>query len=72
MCGFSFDMKYIDNKVYKINNSNGTVIQPNYKKIIQNMGLERNNHKGNLIIEFSVQFPETLSKETTEKLKEVL
>lgn len=72
LCGFTFDMKYIDNKVYKINNSNGTVIQPNYKKIIQNMGLERNNHKGNLIIEFSIQFPETLSKETTEKLKDIL
>ena len=32
-------MKYID-KVYKINNTNGTVIQPNYKKLIQNMGKE--------------------------------
>ena len=72
LCGFSFDMKYFNGKTFKINNSAGTVIQPNYKKMIPNMGLERNMHKGNLIIEFTIKFPETLTKEQSDKLSEIL
>lgn len=72
LCGFSFDMKYIDGRVFKINNSEGTIIEPNYKKMIANMGLKRNGHVGNLIIEFTVKFPETLAKEQIAKLKGIL
>ena len=36
------------------------------------MGLERNMHKGNLIIEFTIKFPETLTKEQSDKLSEIL
>jgi DnaJ-class molecular chaperone len=36
------------------------------------MGLVRENHTGNLIIHFNVVFPETLTKEAIEKIKEIL
>ena len=72
LCGFSFDMKYFNGKTFKINNSAGTVIQPNYKKMIPNMGLERNSHKGHLIIEFTIKFPESLTKEQSDKISEIL
>jgi DnaJ-class molecular chaperone len=72
LCGFSFDLKYINGKKYTINNHSGNIITPNFKKIIPKMGLERNDHHGNLIIVFNVQFPESLEANVIEKLKEIL
>lgn len=72
LCGFSFELKYINGKVYTINNNAGNVIVPGYHKMIPNMGLVRDSYTGNLIITFSVVFPETFSKEVVEKLGEIL
>ena len=72
LCGLSFDLPYINGKTYKINNDIGSIIQPGYKKIIPDMGMERDNVKGSLIIEFAVQFPDKLSTETINKLKTLL
>jgi len=72
LCGFSFELKYINGKIYTINNNGGNIIVPEYNKIIPQMGLSRDSYTGNLIIHFNVQFPETLSKETIDKLSEIL
>ena len=72
LCGFSFDLKYINGKKYTINNNMGNIITPNFKKIIPKMGLERDGHVGNLIIIFQIQFPEKLSEETIIKIKSCL
>lgn len=72
LCGFSFDLKYINNKTYTINNSCGNIIPPEYKKIIPNMGLTRENYTGNLIIIFHVVFPEKISEEKINLLKNIL
>jgi len=72
LCGFSFDIKYINGKSYTINNSSGNIIPANYNKMIPNMGLERNNHKGNLIIVFNVEFPEKLTPEQIAGLTKLL
>ena len=72
LCGFSFDMKFIDGRVFKINNSNGNVITSNYKKVVPKLGMKRDTHVGNLIIVFTVVFPEKLSEDKINKLKEIL
>jgi DnaJ-class molecular chaperone len=72
LCGFSFDIKYINGKSYTINNSSGNIIPANYNKTIPNMGLERNNHKGNLIIVFNVEFPDKLTSEQIAGLTKLL
>jgi len=72
LCGFSFEIKYINGKVYTINNQTGNIIPPNYEKVIPNMGLTRENHVGNLIIVFNTKFPETLSMEKIESLGKLL
>ena len=72
LCGFSFDLKYIDGRVFKINNGNGNVISANYKKMIPAMGMKRDDHTGNLIINFSVTFPETLTEEQVKIIGDVL
>ena len=72
LCGFSFDLEYIDNRKFKINNKQGNIIVPNFNKQIPKMGMERDGQKGSLIIQFVVQFPETISKEIILKLEELL
>jgi len=72
LCGFTFDLKYINGKVYTLNNNSGNIIPPNYKKIIPNMGLTRDGHTGNLIVTFTVEFPSTLTEEKMGHLREIL
>lgn len=72
LCGFSFDMKYLDGKIFKINNGNGNVIGFNYKKVIPDMGMKRDNHIGNIIINFTIVFPEKLTSEQVESLLTIL
>jgi len=72
LCGFSFELKYINGKSYTLNNNSGNIIEPEYKKIIPGMGLKRENHTGNLIIHFHVKFPKQLTNEQIEKIKQNL
>lgn len=72
LCGFSFDLEYINGKKFKINNKQGNIITPNFNKQILNMGMERDGQKGSLIIQFVVLFPETISKEIIVKLEQLL
>lgn len=72
LCGFAFDLPYLDNKFFKINNNNGVIIQNGYRKVIPGLGMTRDEHKGNLIIHFSVVYPEKLSNEQIKKLMEIL
>jgi DnaJ-class molecular chaperone len=72
LCGFSFELKYINGKSYTLNNNSGNIIKPDYKKIIPGMGLKRENHQGNLIIHFQVSFPEKLTEEQMGVLKTIL
>jgi len=73
LCGFSFELKYVNGKTYTINNTqNCSIIPPDYVKTIPNMGLSRDGHTGNLIIRFTVVFPTTLTREQIQKLGEIL
>ena len=72
LCGFTFELDYINGKSYTLNNNKGNIIPPEYKKIYPAMGLTRGEHKGNMIIHFHVQFPEKLSEEQIIKLSEAL
>jgi DnaJ-class molecular chaperone len=65
-------LKHLNGKIYTLNNINGTVIYPGFNKIIHNMGLQRDEHIGNLIINFIVEFPTTLNEEIINKLKAIL
>jgi DnaJ-class molecular chaperone len=72
LCGFTFDLKYINGKIYTLNNNSGNIIVPNYKKVIPNMGLTRDGHTGNLIITFTIEFPAQLTEEKMKLLKDIL
>jgi hypothetical protein len=72
LCGFSFEIKHLNGKSYTLHNNSGNIIPAEYKKIVPNMGLTRENHVGNMIIIFHVEFPEKLSVEQIESLKNIL
>jgi hypothetical protein len=72
LCGFSFELKYINGKTYTLNNNKGNIIPPEYVKVIPNMGLTREGKTGNLLIVFHIEFPNVLSDEKISKLLETL
>lgn len=75
LCGFSFELKHISGKSFHLNNhQNHTIIRPNYSKTIPGLGMVRENpsQTGNLIIEFCVNFPVSLTQEQIEGLSKIL
>jgi len=71
LCGFNFELKYITGKNYTITNNSGNIISHGYQKVIPNMGFSRDQHTGNLIISFIVQFPEKISEDVLTQLKQL-
>ena len=71
-CGFSIDIVFLDGKQFKINNKAGNIIPSNFRKVIKDMGFEKDNMKGNLIILFNVIYPKELTNEQIQKLNNIL
>ena len=59
LCGFDFVVKHPSGETIHINETD--IIEPNMKKIIKNMGINRN---GDLIVTFNVIFPKNKISET--------
>jgi DnaJ-class molecular chaperone len=72
LCGFSFDIKYLNGKTITLNNTKGLIISPEFKKIFNDKGIKRGHHIGSMIIIFHVAFPEQLSAEQMTKIAEIL
>jgi DnaJ-class molecular chaperone len=72
LVGFSFELTHLNGKSYTLNNNQNNIINPGFRKVIPNMGFLRENHNGNLIVEFSIKFPKVLTKEQIVKLNEIL
>jgi DnaJ-class molecular chaperone len=63
LCGFSFQVMHPNGRQLLMvdNSTNKTIVKPGYKKVISNMGMVREGNSGNMIIEFGVEFPESLT-----------
>jgi len=72
LCGFSFDLNYIDGREFKINNEPGNIIPASFKKIIPKLGMSRDDAIGNLIIVFNIEYPKTLTLEQVKELSKIL
>jgi len=72
LTGFKFDIKHLNGKTYTINNEPGNIIQPNYSRDIPKLGMIRGNNNGRMIIVFEIKFPDSLSNEQVNKLKNIL
>lgn len=71
ICGFSINLEYLDGKTYQINNKKN-IIYPNYKKKINNLGLNYSQGVGSLYIVFNIKFPETITDENREIISNIL
>lgn len=72
LCGANFVIKHISGKQLKFNNEPGIVIKDNLIKKIDGFGMERDNSKGSLFIKFKIQYPDRLTNEQVERIKEIL
>lgn len=73
LCGFSFEIIHLNGKKLCLNNnSNPTVIKPNFKKVVPNLGMNREESVGNMVIDFEIEFPDNLTKEQVETLSNIL
>lgn len=72
LCGFSFNLKYIDGREFRINNESGNIIAPGFRKTINNFGIERDDYRGDLIIIFDIEFPKTLTCEQLSSISSIL
>lgn len=57
LTGFDFILEHLNNSKTKFSSSRGNVIQNGDKKVIKNLGFERNDKTGDLIILFHVSHP---------------
>lgn len=69
LVGFKFDFDHLNGQNYVINNDK-TIVTPSFKKVIEGMGMKRDDAVGKLIIEFMIEFPKTLSDEAKNAVKE--
>lgn len=72
LCGFEFIIHHINGKQLRFKNEIGNTVKDGLIKSIANYGMERDNHKGNLCVKFTVKHPSKLNHEQVEKLKEIL
>lgn len=69
LVGFKFNFDHLNGQNYVINNDK-TIVTPSFKKVIEGMGMNRDDSVGKLIIEFIIEFPKTLSDEAKNAVKE--
>ena len=72
MLGFKFELEFINNQTYTINNNGNIIIYPGFKKIIKEMGMGRKENKGDLIIQFDIKFPKKLTNHQKNVLKKLI
>ena len=73
LCGCSFEINHLNGKNLTVTfNNKQKVIRPNDKKVVPELGMKRGGDTGNMIIEFEVEFPETLTEKQISLLNEIL
>lgn len=72
LCGFTFTINHINKKIYTIRNDGSNTIKDQQEQIISNLGIKRDNYMGDLIIIFSIIYPNQLSLNQKTKLREIL
>ena len=74
LCGFSFNVKHLNGSQLCMNNtSKRNIIKPNFKKIVPNMGFSKDGFPtGNLIIDFEIEFPDSLTEEQMDSIAGIL
>jgi curved DNA-binding protein len=70
LIGFNYNFTHINNKNYKIISNN--LIKDNHSETIKDLGFNRNNYTGNLYIIYKIEYPEQLTKQLIDSIKEYM
>lgn len=71
LCGFNFEFNHLNSLTYQLNNAEN-IIHQNYTQKIPGVGLTRDGHTGFLLINFIIEFPDKLSEEQKNKIRDIL
>jgi len=72
LCGFSRDVYHVSGKNLSISTINNPyIIVPNSRRMYEKYGMRRGDQIGNLIIEFNITFPSSLTEEQRATLQEI-
>ena len=71
LCGFAIEIPHLNGKMLRLTNQNQAsyIVKPGYTKEIPNYGMDET---GNLILEFDVEYPTSLTEEQITALKSIL
>jgi DnaJ homolog subfamily B member 4 len=69
ICGFSFNLPFLNGNSMCIRNAAGDIILNGAKKILRGKGMQRNNIIGNLTIEFTIIQPKKIAPSIVEDIK---
>ena len=72
LCGFTFELKHLNGKIYTMTNQLGNVISPGHTKTLPGMGIPRGDKIGKMIIIFGVEFPNKIDEDIGQKIAELL
>ena len=73
LCGVKFSIKTLDDRTILIASKPNQVIKPSSIMMVANEGMPINNDKkGNLYVRFTVEFPNEINNNNTQKLKNIL
>lgn len=72
LCGFSFDVCLITGSALTIRNTGSKIIRPGFRQTCHGHGMKREDKTGDLLIEFTIQFPESLTQEQQGVLRDLL
>ena len=76
LCGFSFDIRLIHGTTITVQNTinrpSHKIIRPGFRQTCNGHGMKKQGKQGDLLIEFDVLFPESLTVEQKEALANVL
>ena len=72
ICGFKMEISHLNGKTIRLKNDGGNVIGTNSEKVVRGMGFQRENHKGDMIIQFDIKMPTKLSDDKVNILRDIL
>lgn len=61
LCGYKFIIPHFNGKLYEIASKPNDIVTPDYKTTLVLAGFNRNNKIGNLIVVYTILFPENLT-----------
>jgi DnaJ-class molecular chaperone len=75
LCGFSTTFTHLNGKTMSMKNishNDGVIVTQGYRKIATGLGMKTNNGHGNLVIEFDIDFPKSLTDDQINSISKIL